>query len=79
MPTNTWRVQPILSTIIEILEEKGSMTDEELKEILEAFYKDLGYDNFNRTLMTMEITGLINVSNLKSLKFSFNIITFPKK
>jgi hypothetical protein len=61
---NTWKVHPVYATVIEILREKGSMTDGELFEALRAFYKEIGLDELNKTLMCMEITGLISVSSL---------------
>lgn len=64
MAGNTWKVQPIYATVIEILIEKGSMTDTDLFEALKAFYKEIGFDDLNKTLMEMEITGLISVSSL---------------
>lgn len=64
MSGNTWQVQPIYATVIEILEEKGSLTDADLFEVLKAFYKEIGSDDVNKTLMRMEVTGLISVSSL---------------
>jgi len=54
----------VYATIIEILQEKGSMTDGELLEILKAFHKEIGFDDVNKTLMKMEVTGLVAVSSL---------------
>jgi hypothetical protein len=64
MSGSTWKVQPVYATVIEILIEKGSMTDSDLFEALKAFYKEIGFDDLNKTLMEMEITGLISVSSL---------------
>ena len=64
MPRSTWQVQPIYATVMEILQEKGSLTDSDLFEVLKAFYKDIGLDDLNRALMRMEVTGLISVSYL---------------
>jgi len=61
---STWKIHPVYLTIIEILQEKSSMTDEELLEMLKAFYKEIGSDDLNRNLMAMEISGLIYVSSL---------------
>jgi len=61
---STWKVHPVYLTIIEILREKGSMTDTELLETLKVFYKDIGMDDLNKNLMAMEISGLIHVSSL---------------
>jgi hypothetical protein len=64
MSGSTWKVQPVYATVIELLIEKGSMTDSDLFEALKAFYKEIGFDDLNKTLMEMEITGLISVSSL---------------
>jgi len=64
MSVKTWKIQPLYATIIEILEKKGSLTDMELFEALKAFHRDAGFDDLNKTLMKMEITGLISVSSL---------------
>ena len=64
MAMSTWKIHPVYLTIIEILQEKNSITDEELLEMLKAFYKEIGIDDLNRTLMRMEISGLIHVSSL---------------
>jgi len=60
----TWKIHPVYLTIIEILQEKGSVTDKDLLEMLRAFYKEIGLDDLNRNLMNMEISGLIYVSSL---------------
>mgnify|MGYP001125016451 FL=1 len=76
MPGNTWKVHPIYTTIIEILQEKGSLTDVELFDALKAFYKEIGLSEFNRTLMKMEVTSLISVSSLTKDK---RLIQLTKK
>jgi len=62
MTGNTWKVQPVYATVIEILREKGSITDMELFDVLRAFYREIGLDDLNNTLMKMEVSGLISVS-----------------
>ena len=64
MSRSTWQVQPIYATVMEILQEKGSLSDSDLFEVLKAFYKDIGLDDLNKTLMRMEVTRLISVSSL---------------
>jgi len=64
MSGNTWKIQPVYATVIEILREKGSITDVELFDALRAFYKEIGLSDLNKTLMRMEVTGLISVSSL---------------
>lgn len=62
--TRTWKIQPLNMVIVEILEKKSSLTDVELLEALKSIYKDLSINELNKTLMRMEITGLISVSSL---------------
>jgi hypothetical protein len=64
MAGSIWKVQPVYLTIIEILQEKGSISDVELFDALRAFYKEIGLEDLDKTLMRMEITGLISVSSL---------------
>jgi len=67
MLSKTWRVQPLSMIIIEILKRKGSLTDVDLLETLKSsfsLYRDLSFNELNKTLMKMEITGLISVSSL---------------
>jgi len=64
MSVKTWKVQPIDLIVVETLENKGSLADTELFEVLKAFYKEIGFDDLNRTLMKMEVTNLISVSSL---------------
>ncbi len=67
MLSKTWRVQPLPMIIIEILKRKGSLTDVDLLETLKSsfsLYRDLSFNELNKTLMKMEITGLISVSSL---------------
>jgi len=64
MDMSTWKIHPVYLTIVEILQEKKSITDEELLEMLKAFYTEIGLDDLNRSLIAMEISGLIHVSSL---------------
>ena len=64
MRLKTWKILPVHLIVVEILEEKGSLTDIELFEALKGFYGEIGFDDLNRTLMKMEVTGLISVSSL---------------
>ena len=57
-------MQPVYATVLEVLREKGSIADSELFEALKAFYREIGFDDLNKTLMQMEVTGLINVTSL---------------
>ena len=64
MSTKTWKPRPIHTTIVEILERKGALTDVELYDLLRASYADMSFGTLNRTLMRMEIEGGLYVSAL---------------
>lgn len=66
MAAKTWKAQPLHLAILDILEKKGSITDAELLETLKntSSYRDLSFNELNRALMRMEISGLILVSSL---------------
>jgi len=51
-------------TIVEVLEKKGAMTDEELFDLLRETHEDLGFGTLNQTLMKMEVQGKVYVSSL---------------
>ncbi|MEM2853230.1 MAG: hypothetical protein QW804_01865, partial [Candidatus Bathyarchaeia archaeon] len=65
MAVKTWKSQPLQMAIVEILEKKGSLTDVDLLESLRAIsqFKDLSFNELNKILMRMEISGLIYVSS----------------
>jgi len=60
----TWRPHPLDLTIVETLEKKGAMADEELFSLLKETHEDLGSGALNKTLMKMEVEGKIYVSAL---------------
>jgi len=60
----TWRPHPLDLTIVEILDKKGAMTDDELFDLLRETHEDLGFGALNKTLMKMEVQGKVYVSSL---------------
>lgn len=64
MAIKTWRPHPLDLTIIELLEKKGGMTDEDLFNMLKESHEDLGFGALNRTLLKMEVHGKVYVSAL---------------
>jgi hypothetical protein len=60
----TWRPHPLDLAIVEVLEKKGAMGDEELFSLLKESHEDLGFGALNKTLMKMEVEGKIYVSAL---------------
>ena len=64
MTIKTWKPHPLYTTIVEILQKKGPLTDAELYGLLKESYGDVGFGNLNKTLMIMEIEGIVYVSSL---------------
>ncbi len=64
----TWDPIPVHTAIIEILAKKGSLNDSDLLKELESKYNDLSFRDLNRTLMQLEIRGVIRVSRLLKKK-----------
>ncbi|MCS7120059.1 MAG: hypothetical protein RMJ07_02940 [Nitrososphaerota archaeon] len=61
---STWNMQPLYSAILNILKQKGSLTDEELFDMLKDSCENIGFGEFNKALMRLEVTGLVSVSSL---------------
>ena len=76
MSLKTWKAQPLASIILEILDKKGSMNDADLFEAVKVFYRDIGFDEVNKALMKLEISGLVNVSSLTKGR---RLVQFAKK
>lgn len=64
MSIKTWKPHPLYTTIVEILERKGPLTDSELYDLLKESYEGIGFGDLNKNLMRMEIEGKIYVSAL---------------
>jgi Fe2+ or Zn2+ uptake regulation protein len=60
----TWKPHPLDLIIVETLERKGPMTDEELLDLLRETNEDLGFGALNQTLLKMEVQGKVYVSSL---------------
>ena len=74
MSIKTWKPHPLYTTIVEILERKGPLTDVELYDIVKERYEGIGFGNLNKTLMRMEIEGKIHVSALTKGKRRVELI-----
>ena len=53
---------PLKNTVYEIIKESGSLTDSELSKLLIKTGISIPEDEFNKTLLILEIYGLIKVS-----------------
>ena len=62
MTMKTWKPHPLPTQIQEFLERKGPMTDTDLFDLLKGTHEGVGFSEFNKTLLKMEIEGRIFVS-----------------
>jgi hypothetical protein len=53
---------PLKNTVYEMIKESGSLTDSELSKLLIKGGVSIPEDEFNKTLLNLEIYGLIKVS-----------------
>jgi hypothetical protein len=58
----TWKPHPVYTQIKEFLERKGPMTDLDLFDLLKGTHEGIGFSEFNKTLLRLEIEGSIYVS-----------------
>ena len=62
----------------EFLERKGPMTDIELFDMVKATNEDVGFSEFNKTLMRMEIEGAIYVAERTKGKRRVALVEQPQ-
>ena len=64
-----WDIQPLYTSIVEtLLKKNGNLTDTELYTSLKKTHKDLNLRELNKTLMMLEVEGVIQVFNLTKNK-----------
>jgi hypothetical protein len=59
-----WSSRPLPLAVVEVLEKKGPMTDDELLDAVTKVYGDLSFRELNRALMKLELGGIVRVSRL---------------
>ena len=70
-----WRIKPLHTVIIEFLRGKrGAIIDTELFKALKKDDRDLSFRALNKTLMKLEIEGLIHVSRLTENKRHIELV-----
>jgi len=75
MPSvKTWKVRPAYFVLLEILNKKGDMTDDDLFSQLKEEFEDLGYKDFNDILMRMEVSGKIRTTSMSRGKRRVELI-----
>jgi hypothetical protein len=64
VPIKIWKTRPTYFVLLEILNKKGDMTDDDLFDALKEEFEDLGYKDFNELLMRLEVSGKIRTSSM---------------
>ena len=64
MASKTWKTRPVDGYILEILGKKGAINDADLFDLVNEEFEDVGFSDFNRCLMNLEIEGKVYVSSL---------------
>ncbi|MCW4021708.1 MAG: hypothetical protein NWF02_00890 [Candidatus Bathyarchaeota archaeon] len=62
MSTKIWKPHPLSTTIVEILKRKSPLTDVDLYELIKAVHEESGFADLNKSLMRLEIQGIVYVS-----------------
>jgi transcription initiation factor IIE alpha subunit len=70
----TWKTRPAFFVLLEILNKKGDMTDDDLFSQLKEEFDDLGYKDFNDILMRLEVTGKIRTTSMSRGKRRVELI-----
>ena len=60
--------------MLEVLNKKGDMTDDDLFDALKEEFEDLGYKDFNELLMRLEVSGKIRTSSMARGKRRIELI-----
>lgn len=72
-----WRPEPLELIIMDVLKRRaGTIKDKELYEAVKKVVKDLSYKDFNKTLMRLELNGIISTSTIK--KTIKNVVLLEK-
>ena len=70
----TWKTRPVYFVVLEILEKKGDMVDDDLFNQLKDEFEDLGYKDFNNVLLRLEISGKIRTTSMSRGKRRVELI-----
>ena len=57
-----WGPRPIQLLVLDVIERKGPITDDELLREIRNGKEDISFREMNRILMKLEVTGLVRVS-----------------
>jgi DNA-binding PadR family transcriptional regulator len=59
-----WYPRPIRNSMVEILEERGAMSTDELEKKLKEEYEGLTSSELDKELMKLELNGIVTITSL---------------
>jgi hypothetical protein len=74
LPMKTWKTRPAHFVIIELLNKKGDMAENDLFNALQGEFEDLGYKDFIDLLLRLEVAGKIRTTSLSRGKKRIELI-----
>ena len=69
-----WSPIPPHITLIETLQKKGALSDDDLLKVMKKKFEDYSYRELNNLLIKLEVMGIIQVSRLMKGKKSVELI-----
>jgi hypothetical protein len=69
-----WKTHPAYFVLLEILQKKGDMTDDDLFGQLKGEFDDLGFKDFNDILLRLEVSGKIRTSSMSRGKRRIELV-----
>ncbi|MHA1832526.1 MAG: hypothetical protein ACTSV7_00925 [Candidatus Baldrarchaeia archaeon] len=73
-----WNLTPLKVLVLQIVKKHQVMLDSDLERQLQKYLKNLSPTELNKTLLQLEIEGLIHVSQITKTKRKIEVIT-PEK
>ncbi len=74
LPLKTWKTRPAYFVLIETLRKKGDMPENDLFNVMQTEFEDLGYKDFVDLLLKLEISGKIRTTSLSRGKKRVELI-----
>jgi len=72
--TKIWKTRPDFFVLLEILNKKGDMTDDDLFSQLKEEFEDLGFKDFNEILMRLEVSGKVRTTSMSRGKRRIELV-----
>ncbi len=74
IPTKIWKTRPAHFVLLEILNKKGDLAENDLFNAVHDEFEDLGYKDFNELLLKLEVAGKIRTTSMSRGKKRVELI-----